>query len=269
MVSRFATYLIEHQNLVFPHRHRFYHFVLFTKGGGYHSIDFNHFAVKPFQNYFMIPGQVHTWDFEGQMDGYVVNFSDTFFNSFLFKPDYLDSFSFWNGITEESVIQLSEKAGNNVVNLFEDLIVYSQSDITLQADMLRVILLQIFIVIEQTALTNRNDTVHYIPDTMVRNFQKLVEKNFTTVRLPGEYAELMNITPNHLNALTKEHLGKQAGEIIRDRIILEAKRMLVSLDITAAEIGFKLNFSDNSYFTKFFRKYVGMTPEVFRKKVTH
>ena len=266
MISRFAKYLFEHQNLVFPHRHSFYHFVLFTKGGGNHTIDFNHFAVEPFQIYFMIPGQVHTWNFEGQMDGYVVNFSDTFFHSFLLKPDYLDSFSFWNGITGESVINLPEIIREKVILIFEELIAQSQSANILRDDMLRLILLQIFITIEQTTLKDRDDKLQNVHNAVVRNFQKLVEKNFITLRLPGEYADLLNITPNHLNALVKEHLGKQAGEVIRDRIILEAKRLLVSLDMTVSEIAYKLNFNDNSYFTKFFRKYETITPEAFRKK---
>jgi AraC family transcriptional activator of pobA len=73
------------------------------------------------------------------------------------------------------------------------------------------------------------------------------------------------ITPNHLNALCKEYLGMQAGEVIRNRILLEAKRLLVSQDITISEISDELSFNDNSYFTKFFKKLVGMTPEEFRK----
>ena len=240
--------------------------MLFTKGGGNHTIDFNQFAVEPFQIYFMIPGQVHAWNFEGETDGYVVNFSDTFFHSFLLKPDYLDSFSFWNGITEESVINLSGKTSEKVVHIFEELITQSKSADILRDDMIRLILLQIFITIEQTALKNRVDKTRLVQNAIVRNFQKLVEKNFVSIRLPSEYADLLSITPNHLNALSKEYLGKQAGEVIRDRIILEAKRLLVSLDITVSEIAYKLNFNDNSYFTKFFRKYETITPDAFRKR---
>ncbi|WP_221391729.1 helix-turn-helix transcriptional regulator [Dyadobacter sp. NIV53] len=266
MISRFAQYLAEHQNLVFPHRHSFYQFVLFTKGGGTHTIDFRHFAVAPFQIYFMIPGQVHTWDFEGDMDGYVVNFSEIFFRSFLLKTDYLDSFSFWNGITEESVLTLPAEIRKSIINLSEDLVLQYQSNHVLREDMIRLILLQLFVMIEQNVIVNPDNTVHHVQNAVVRNFQKLVEKNYVTVRLPGEYAHLLSVTPNHLNALVKEHLGKQAGEVIRNRIILEAKRMLVSLEMNISEIAYELNFSDNSYFTKFFKKYEGTSPETFRKK---
>jgi AraC family transcriptional activator of pobA len=60
-------------------------------------------------------------------------------------------------------------------------------------------------------------------------------------------------------------LGIPAGEVIRNRIALEAKRLLINNDLTVQEIAGQLNFADNSYFTKFFKKQVGITPEEFRK----
>lgn len=54
--------------------------------------------------------------------------------------------------------------------------------------------------------------------------------------------------------------------MIRERVLLEAKRLLTNLNITAAEIAYTLNFQDNSYFSRFFRKYTGQTPETFRKQ---
>jgi len=82
---------------------------------------------------------------------------------------------------------------------------------------------------------------------------------------PKDYAELLYITPNHLNALCKDLLGIQAGEVIRNRILLEAKRLLTNPLLTITEIALQLNFNDNSYFTKFFKKSTGITPEEFRK----
>jgi AraC family transcriptional regulator, transcriptional activator of pobA len=68
-----------------------------------------------------------------------------------------------------------------------------------------------------------------------------------------------------LNAICNEMLGISAGEVIRNRVLLEAKRLLINLDLNISEIGYRLNFNDNSYFAKFFKKYTGMLPEEFRK----
>ncbi|MCF2490936.1 helix-turn-helix domain-containing protein [Dyadobacter sp. CY347] len=265
MISRFEDYLAEHQNLVFPHRHGFYHLVLFTKGGGFHTIDFNHFQVHPFQIYFMSPGQVHSWNFVGEMNGFVVNFSEAFFRSFLLKPDYLESFSFFDGDSNNSVIAISADIQADVVKLFEDLLVQSKK-VKFREDIIRVLLLHIFLLLEQSQAQDNKEAFRNQQNPLIRNFQQLIEKNFIKVKQPGEYAEMLHVTPNHLNALCKEHLGLQAGAVIRNRIALEAKRLLINLDFTVSEIAYKLNFNDNSYFARFFKKETGMTPEAFRAK---
>ncbi|RYD74000.1 MAG: AraC family transcriptional regulator, partial [Sphingobacteriales bacterium] len=101
---------------------------------------------------------------------------------------------------------------------------------------------------------------------LFKNFQNLVDKHYKTKKLTKDYAAMLYITPNHLNALSKDISGRSAGEIIRDRILLEAKRWLINGGITIAEVAAVLEFEDNSYFTKFFKKYEGFTPQEFRKK---
>ncbi len=266
LVSRLSDYLREHTNLHFPHGHSFYHLVFFTKGSGTHTIDFDLFEIKKNQIYFMAPGQVHTWEFKGEMDGYVVNFSAAFFQSFLLRPEYLEAFSFFNGVTAESVLNLSTEAGKPIVAVFEELIAQAKSNYTFRWDMIRVLLLKIFILIDQKNVSSHTSHIPNYNYALLKNFQKLIEKNFTKLKLPMEYAELLYITPNHLNALCKDHTGMAAGELIRNRVILEAKRLLINKDISISEIAYELNFSDNSYFTKFFKKQVGVTPEEFRKK---
>ncbi len=99
---------------------------------------------------------------------------------------------------------------------------------------------------------------------LMRQFEKLIEANFREKRLPREYAEMMFVTPNHLNALTNNVMGKSAGELIRERILLEAKRLLANSDLMIGQIAETLHFEDNAYFTRFFKKYLGATPEGFR-----
>ena len=126
-------------------------------------------------------------------------------------------------------------------------------------------LLYLFNLLNQQRVPSLSVESNAYNHTLLRNFLNLIEANFKSLRLPKEYAALLYITPNHLNALCKELLGQSAGEIIRDRVILEAKRLLVIKDYSVAEIAYDLNFNDNSYFTKFFKKVVGVTPEEFRK----
>jgi AraC family transcriptional activator of pobA len=264
LIRRFATYLESRKTLCLPHKHDFYHLLLFTKGGGSHSIDFQKFVVQPYQIYFMNPGQVHSWDFDGEVDGYVINFSLPFFQAFLLNPDYVQQLPCFNGILANSVINLPENLQAEVHKIFERIIEESEMGNKSSLDMIKVLMLQVFIMIGRLGFENTNLNVKSNNYSTLRKFLNLIEKNVSILKFPREYAELLYVTPNHLNAICKELLGKSAGGMIRDRVVLEAKRLMINLDLSISEIAYELNFRDNSYFSKFFKKYTGITPEEFR-----
>ncbi|MEH6305728.1 helix-turn-helix transcriptional regulator [Olivibacter sp. CPCC 100613] len=265
LVKPFAPYIQEHQKLLVPHRHSFFHVGYFTAGRGTHTIDFEHFQVKPFQIYFMVPGQVHHWNFEGEIAGYVLNFSTSFFQSFLMRPDYLNNFSFFSGIAKDSVLDLPPSLQIKIKKIFEDMIDLRETINPMNLDTLRVKALELFLYIS-ASYTGKNQGSSLVNQTVIRNFQRLIDQNFQTLRLPKDYANLLYVTPNYLNALCSDMLGMSAGELIRNRIVLEAKRLLVNLELPISSIAYELNFNDNSYFTKFFKKHVGVTPEEFRRQ---
>ncbi len=266
LVRPFAPYRAGHHKLHVPHRHNFYHAVYFTKGSGWHTIDFDRFPVRPHQFYAMVPGQVHHWDFEGEVDGYVLNFSASFFQSFLLRADYIDDFPFFQGAASRSVLDIPKPMRRHLVDLFEEMMPLATSAITLNLDKLRVLLLKLFLDLTDVQALKEPVQLSY-NTTILRNFQKLVDRHFVEMRLPRDYAAMLHITPSHLNALCSDLLGQSAGEVIRNRIALEAKRLLVNPELSVAAVGYMLNFADNSYFTKFFKKNTGMTPEAFRKSI--
>ncbi|MDF2430388.1 MAG: AraC family transcriptional regulator, transcriptional activator of pobA, partial [Mucilaginibacter sp.] len=163
------------------------------------------------------------------------------------------------------VIDLPEDVHQKVFNLFEEIIDESECNHAQGNDMLRVLILQLFITINRLNNVTINNGPASYNQTLLKNFQKLIGQHFAKLKLPRDYADLLYITPNHLNAICKDMVGMQAGEIIRNRILLEAKRLLTNPQLSITEISFMLNFNDNSYFTKFFRKAEGITPEEFRK----
>lgn len=267
LISQFAPYLAIHQNLQQAHKHNFYHLVFFTEGDGSHTIDFEKFEVKPYQLYFMIPGQVHQWNFEGKVDGYVINFSPNFFQSFLVQTDFINRFPFFSGNTGHAVIDLPNNRQTTMLGIFKDLLAEYEDKQTMALDMIRVLLLQLFMIVNRLSSPQVSKQASPYNLTLLQNFQQLIEKNYLTLRLPKEYAALLYITPNHLNALSHDLLGISAGEVIRNRVILETKRLLINPELGIAEIASQLNFADNSYFTKFFKKQAGATPQEFRKQL--
>jgi len=267
LISRFAPYLAHHKILSAAHRHSFYHLVLFTEGAGSHSIDFEKFCLKPYQIYFMVPGQVHSWNFDGFTDGYIINFSGSFFQTFLLNPSYHDSFSFFGDDMRTAVIDLPEQLHQKIVDLFEAIINEAERKEAAATDMIKVLMLQLFITVDRVTRKSADKGPASYNQTLLRNFQKLTGEHYARIKLPKDYANLLYITPNHLNAICKDLLGRSAGEVIRDRMMLEAKRLLTNPKLNINAIASMLNFSDNSYFTKFFKKSEGKTPEEFRKEI--
>lgn len=265
LVSRFGHYAQQHQHLHSAHRHTFYHLVFFTEGVGNQQIDFKHFPVKPGLIYFMVPGQVHSWDFKTPPDGYILNFSGDYLSSFLLSKDYLDKFTFFSGEPNEQVIELSETLQHKITAIFEDILKEGQRELPIQDDLVKILLIRLFIEIARATMPAKQSKGSTYNHTLLKSFQKLITTNYAELKLPKQYAELLYITPNHLNALCNDFLGVSAGKLIRDRVILEAKRLLINLDLRVAEIADRLNFADQSYFIKFFKKYEGITPEKFRK----
>lgn len=266
LIERFGAYLEKHyENLHRPHRHSFYHMVLFTKGKGSHTIDFEKYPVKPFQAYFMIPGQVHSWHFEGGVDGYILHFNEVLFSTFLHNSHYLGRFHFFSGYSHDGVCQLPSSIHAEATGLFEAMLREVNEPTGDSLDMVRLRILELFILIDRNFSNKEKKNVPAQKLVTFRAFRQLIEKHFRSIRLPKEYADLLYITPNHLNALSQDMMGKSAGDLIRDRVILEAKRLLTNGDMTITEIAYNLNFPDNSYFNRFFKKYTGMTPDGFRK----
>ncbi|MBN8678016.1 MAG: helix-turn-helix domain-containing protein [Chitinophagales bacterium] len=265
VVNRLRSYIDSHQDIQFPHRHDFYQIVLFTRGGGRHSIDFQQFDAAPHQVYYMAPGQIHTWDFNQDTDGYIVNFNESFFTSFCHNPHFVRDFPLFSSISGSSVNTLDMSCCGEVETTFAQMLEeFDKKEADYKMDMLRGMLSTILVRLSRVVPQPFNDGVSKHNLVLMRQFEILIEQHFREKRLPKEYAELMFVTPNHLNALSNSVVGKSAGELIRDRILLEAKRLLVNSDLMISQIAETLNFEDNAYFTRFFKKYLGVTPEGFR-----
>jgi YesN/AraC family two-component response regulator len=102
------------------------------------------------------------------------------------------------------------------------------------------------------------------PDTTIIRFKQLIEDNFVSEKNVSAYAELLDINPSCLNELTKRITGITAGELIRNRVIDETKKLLYSSNLSGKEIAYDLGFDDPAYFSRFFKKYTSLTLKEFR-----
>ena len=102
------------------------------------------------------------------------------------------------------------------------------------------------------------------PNARIERFIALVERDHAIRHRVAEYAAELALTPGHLNWLCRQALGRSAGAVVRERLVLEAKRRLLYSDAPVSAIGYGLGFADPPYFTRFFRRETGLTPQAFR-----
>lgn len=102
-------------------------------------------------------------------------------------------------------------------------------------------------------------------DGITRKFSRLVEANYHRYHSVAEYAELLSISPKTLYRKIADNKRTSPNAIIKNRIILQAKRLLVNTDLTVKEISAQLGYEDQSYFVRFFKIQTEKFPVEFRK----
>ena len=119
-----------------------------------------------------------------------------------------------------------------------------------------------------------NSWLHKIPQKTketkhgeaVERFLQLAEKYYKTERQVGFYAEKMNITSKYLSQIIKTNTGKSANDWINDYVMLEARALLKSSELTIQQISEELNFTDQSVFGKYFKRIEGISPKEYKKE---
>ena len=109
-----------------------------------------------------------------------------------------------------------------------------------------------------------SEDAHSLP--LLDDFLALVEEQFSRHHSVEHYARRLGLTPKALTMRVSRALGKSAREIIQERCLLEAKRLLAYSELSIAEVGYEIGFEDPNYFSRFFRSAEKTSPGVFRTK---
>jgi AraC-like DNA-binding protein len=103
-------------------------------------------------------------------------------------------------------------------------------------------------------------------EALYDQFMRSLSENHKKERSVNFYAKELFLTPKHLSSVVKEISGKTAGEWIDNFVLFEAKSLLKSSQKNIQEIADELNFANQSFFGKYFKRYTGMSPKAFRKR---
>jgi len=258
---------VNKKNLVIPHRTNFYHIFLLENCQPTHFVDFKAFKTEPYSLLFIDKDRVHQFDQLLNYEGQVLIFTDDFFCTTENDTKFLRSFTLFNGLDDRPTLKLDKAAFQKFVaicqNINEE---FNQPFDQAKHQLLKNFLHNFLLLAERdkqkqgvTELKKGADFDY----TML--FRDLLERNYIKLKSVNEYAKLIFISEKRLGQATSKVLGKLPKEIINDRVLLEAKRLLVHTNLSIKVIGQDLGFDDPAYFVRYFKKNTEMTPLEFRE----
>lgn len=250
------------------HRHDYYEIFFFLKGEGEHMIDFRNHKIGARNMHFVAPGQVHMLRRSGDTEGYVMCFSEEFFYFDRTNRDALRDIPFLAIDSPEPLVRLDENLFAFLKDIVAQISREVDSPLPFREDIIRsyinILLLKCKSAWRPDPKSVPNESAGL---QLYRGFRKLIEQHYTKVHRVSDYAAMLSVTPNHLNDTIRKAVGKTAGDVIQDRLLLEARRSLVYSVMTAKEIAYAIGFNDPAYFSRFFKTHTGMSPEEFRTQI--
>lgn len=253
--------------LTAPHRAGFYHILWFQKGNPTHLVDFNPVKVKPDTLLFLNKDTVQRFDNKGDFDGKAILFTDSFFCKTKTDTKFLRSSILFNDLFSVSQIELSKPA-SLIADLFHlmETELLNEKDV-LQSDILKNLLHNLLLLSERERRKQDFTEIKKGADLdYVMLFKDLLEINYHKFKQVRNYAKLISVTEKRLNQATTKVLDKSPKQMIDEKVMLEAKRLLAHTNESVKEIGFELGFEEPTNFIKFFRKHSQSTPVEFREQ---
>lgn len=234
------------------HLHGFYEIIWFQKGSGTHYVDFNQYAIAPGTIIFISPGQIHSFDTKHDQEGYVLKICAELFDDFV----------------SLSCVTVQDKDSAALEMLIGAMQEELQKEDSLGHREALHALVKLFVIMVRRSYAEINPSApnpHKVSYKAFLNFRKLIEENYCRLHTVKDYASLLNVSSKTLTLYVNECSKYSPLELINNRIILEAKRLLRYSVLSVKEIAFRLGFEDPSYFAKFFKRLVKQSPADYRE----
>jgi AraC family transcriptional regulator, transcriptional activator of pobA len=245
----------------------FYEILLVTRGRGWFWLDAERHRVEPGRVLFTSPGQVRQWQVRN-LDGLCLFFPAAFLGEFFHDPLFLHRLPYFHVSAADGALTLSPGAR---AKLRRQLLSMQRELREVRPDtehLLRARLYEVLVTLARDFSAIRGVEADREPHRVALAFRALVEREGRQQHQVAHYARALAVSPGHLNAIARRHLGQSAKEVIQERLAVEARRLLLYTDESASRVGLALGFRDPSYFTRFFRRVVGRAPSVFRAQAT-
>jgi len=257
-----------------PHKHNFQEIIFIESGEGKHRIDDEIYILNTNTFYLIGKGQVHEF-IEGQnLKGYLLRFLDNFI-----PPSSLNSNNAFNSTLLNSIVSANE------LQVPEPQIIYYKSILDnlfyefeenkrdyAKVQIIQHLLLALLNKLERRVRSLSKELIIKTADRetkMFHSFLLLLEENYKSHHDISFYVNELLIDKRKLASTCKTFSQKTPKQILNERLMVEAKRMLLYTSNSSKEIAFGLGYDDPAYFSRFFRNYYDISPRNFRENNNH
>lgn len=242
-----------------PHRHARLHQVLLIKnGGGQAHIDGRQLPLGPKMLINVPQGRVHGFSFHPGTEGWVVTLSADLVDECLRDGEGLRAFLDMPG---------TAPLPGDVETLARRIFAEYGSRSFARAQVLRSLAGVLIGLVARAIQADSGDADPHRDTPLLRRFERMVDTEFRNRLTVADYAARLAVSPTHLNRVTRQATGRSASSLITERMLREARRLLIYTNLTAAEISYELGYADPAHFSRVFARGTGTAPRAFRQRM--
>jgi AraC family transcriptional regulator, transcriptional activator of pobA len=245
-----------------PHRKTVYDLIFLTKGTSVRSKGLGKFELNKGQFFFLPPYQITSHEkMSNDAEGFFMHFDVSIFKDFNLEKKIKD-FTFYNFLANP-VITIPESRQIQIINILTRIEEIESSDLPQK---LHLIGLYVFTLLTEVSLYAEPEISKpkNAASIIVEKYKEALSQYIYQKQKVSEYADYLNVTPNHLNKCVKIITKKSSQDLLNEMMIMEAKSLLKYSNLQIAEIAIKLGNQNPSNFARFFKSKTGLMPKEYK-----
>lgn len=252
-------------------RNNYYTLLWFREGSGTMRSDFAAFTIQPESLFAFSPYQPFMLCEAENLKGVAIQFHPDFFCIFKHQAEVSCNGILFNNVYDPPFVQIDSPGVETFTILLNQMKAEMQRPALAQQESL-IAYLKILLITATRLKTEQQPQLteelsQQREPVILQKLKDAIEQDFKTKHSASDYADALNISAKALAKLTKTHFNKTLTELISERIIIEAKRELYLTNKTVKEIAYELGYSDEYYFSRFFKTNAAVSPQMYRDTV--